>query len=332
MASNSTAEMAGRAERVIVISVMKSGTHLIQELMIALGYRIYGQSRVTPDIRPQLDRETRRRMIHMVYEPEVSEELEVGDEAVFQKASDEAWDALAWSWQARFGMPLENRYGREVLNSGLIQQALDRTVGSDFADTPAGVAWILTEFDVPKLDGHFLREWSQTGEPRIIFNYRDPRDVVLSAVNFLSGYTEKGYGNFAEFQIFNKILNALPTLDDKLIYALTDPFFPGCHAYEKALWLLAHPDVCKISFEELIGPQGGGSTDAQHAAIARVSRFLGVNSDAESVAPHLFRRDAFSFFKGQIGAWRGTFTPEHEKLFINRYGEMLATYGYKAAM
>lgn len=330
MSPKTASDAADRAERVIVVSVMKSGTHLIQELMVALGYGIYGQSRVTPDIRPALDDATRRRMIRMVHEPETAEKLlESGDESAFREAADEAWSALAWSWQAKFGMPLENRYGREVVNGRLVEQALRRTVDSDFADTPAGVAWVLTEFDVPKIDGHFLREWSETGEPRIIFNYRDPRDVLLSAVNFLSGYTKNGYGNFAEFKVFNRILSALPALGDKLTYAMTDPSFPGHDAYEKALWLLHHPGVCKVSFEELIGPQGGGSAETQRAAVSRVLRFLGVNEDPETIAPRLFRPDAFSFFKGQIGSWREAFTPEHEKLFMDRYGEMLTAYGYQ---
>ncbi|SFQ36140.1 hypothetical protein SAMN04489713_12880 [Actinomadura madurae] len=330
--SETVRDETDRAERVIVVSIMKSGTHLIQELMVALGYGVYGQSRVTPDIRPVLDDDTRRRLIRAVHEPADAERLASAGGQTFREASDEAWSALAWSWQAKFGMPLENRYGREIVNGPLVEQALHRTAGSDFAETPANVAWILTEFDVPKIDGHFLREWSETGRPRIIFNYRDPRDVLLSAVNFLAGRTKNGYGNFAEFKVFNRILRALPTLGDRLLYAMTDPSFPGHDAYEKALWLLHHPDVCKVSFEELVGPQGGGSAEAQREAVGRVLRFLGVDDTPENIAPHLFKPDAFSFYKGQIGSWRDAFTPEHEKLFADRYGEMLSAYGYLDAV
>ena len=332
MTAQLTRDTTEAAERVIVVSVMKSGTHLIQELMVARGYGIYGQSRVTPDIRPDPDEETRWRMIRMVHGSETAARVQAsGDAAAFRTASDEAWSALAWSWQSKFGMPLENRYGREVVNDHLVERALRRTAGSDFADTPAGVAWILTEFDLPKIDGHFLREWSETGEPRIIFNYRDPRDVLLSAVNFLAGNTRNGYGNFAEFKVFNRFLRSLPTLEEQLTYAITDPSFPGHDAFAKALWLLHHPDVCKVSFEQLIGPRGGGSAEAQREAVSRVLGFLGVREDPGTIAPNLFRTDAFSFFRGQIGSWRDAFTPEHEKLFADRYGEMLAAYGYADA-
>lgn len=308
---------------------MKAGTHLIQEMMVTLGYGIYGQTRVTPDIRPRLDRQTRLRIARMVYEPDVVAKLQAGEESAFLEATGRAWDALAWSWQIKFGMPLENRYGREVIDTELVRQAYRRTAGSDFADTPARTCWLFTEFAVDKIDGHFLEEWTRTGEPRILFNYRDPRDVVLSMVHFLSGETKRGFGNFSEFKIFNRILTSKSTLEERLTYALTDPSFPGYHAYEDALWLLNHPNVCKVSFEELVGREGGGSAEAQRAAVARICAFLDVDADPGKVAEKLFNRDAFSFFKGQIGGWREAFTPEHEKLFMDRLGHLLPHYGYE---
>lgn len=319
---------AAPAERVVAVSVMKAGTHLIQELMVTLGYGIYGQTRVTPDIRPRLDTETRLRIASMVYEPEVVAKLQAGEESVFIEETDRAWEALAWSWQIKFGMPLENRYGREVIDTELVRRAHRRTAGSDFADTPTRTCWLFTEFIVERIDGHFLEEWTRTGEPRILFNYRDPRDVILSMVHFLSGETKRGYGNFSEFKIFNRILTSKSTLEERLTYALTDPAFPGYRAFENGLWLLNHPSVCKVSFEELVGGDGGGSAAAQRAAVGRICEFLGVDADHGKVADKLFNRDAFSFFKGQIGGWRKAFTAEHEKLFTDRFGHLLAPYGY----
>lgn len=317
------------SDRVIVVSVMKAGTHLIQELMVALGYGIYGQSRVTPEIRPKFDERTRWRVAEQVYPPDELANLRGLGPDAFAKATDEAWDALAWSWQIKFGMPLENRYGREVIDADLVRAAARRTVGADFADTPAGVAWVITEFDLPKLDGHFLREWVETGEPKIIFNYRDPRDVVLSMVNFLSGRTSKGFGNFSEFAVVNQILASKPTLSEQLDYALSDPSFPGYAAFEKAYWLLNHPNVCKVTFEELVGARGGGSDEAQRQAVDRVTQFLGADPAKVELKNDLFNSDAFSFFKGQIGSWRGEFSAEQEKKLKDRLGDMLVGYGYE---
>ncbi len=320
--------MCPREERVIVISLMKSGTHLIQELMIALGYRIYGQSRIPSEIRPVLDADTRLRIMSMVYDKDTLDALKKADDSPFTAAADRAWEALGWAWQLRFGLPLENRYGIELTNTDLIQQALHRTSSSDFVDTPSGVCWILPELDIKKIDGRFLREWSRSGKPKIIFNYRDPRDVVLSMVNFLAGKTAQGIGNFSEFQVFSRILDSKPSLEAKLTYALTDRSFPCLNDFDRAFWLLQHPDVCKVSFEEIVGVEGGGSTELQRRAVARIIDFVGADITPESVMHRLFRRDAFSFFKGQIGSWRGVFTPDHRRLAAIRFGEMLPLYGY----
>lgn len=317
------------AERVMVVSLMKSGTHLIQELMVALGYGIYGQSRITDDIRPVLDSATKRRMARMVYDEKAYAEMAVRGPEVVDRAGEEAWEALGWAWQARLGLPLVNRYGLAMTNRGLVDQALRRTSTSSFADTPANVCWILPELDIKKVDGRFLREWVDTGSPRMILMYRDPRDVLLSMVNFLSGKTAQGYGNFSEFAVFNRILEGKCDLAAKLTYAMTDPAFPVNGDHQRALWLLNHPDVCKVSFEELVGSRGGGSDELQQKAVGRVLEFVGADLDAGQVAGRLYRQDSFSFYKGQIGSWREEFTAEHRELVADRFGEIIRLYGYE---
>lgn len=319
----------GRAERVILISLMKSGTHLLQELMVALGYGMYGQARIAPEIKPVLGTGERRRIAAMVYDAGTVAGLDTAAEADFIKATDEAWEALAWSWQIRFGMPLKTWYGMELVSSELIGQALRRSVGSDFAQTPPGVCWVFNEFDIKKVDGHFLHEWAGTGEPRIIFNYRDPRDMLLSMVNFLAGRTGKGFSNFDDFHVFSGILRSKADLNEQLTYALTDPSFPAVGDMQRMLWLLHHPNVCKVSFEELVGPPGGGTEQAREGALTRILQFLGATgSTPTDIAGRLFNKEAFSFYRGQIGGWREDFSAQHNKLAEARFGEALALYGY----
>ncbi|ALG13352.1 hypothetical protein AOZ06_46625 [Kibdelosporangium phytohabitans] len=307
---------------------MKSGTHLIQELLVAAGYGIYGQSRITDGIRPRFDRAAQARIVETVFDPVTVEKLSGADPATFSEAADEAWRALGWAWQTKFGMPLENRYGREVLDTDLIRETVQRTAAMDFAETPAGVAWILSEVELPRIDGRFLREWFTTGRPHMLFTYRDPRDVVLSMVNFLSGLTRQGYGTFSQFAVFHEILAAKPTLDERLTYALSDPAFPGFAEFQNSQWLLHHPRVCRATFEELIGERGGGSADRQLAAVTRILEFLDVDADPRLIADQLFNDSAFTFYKGRIGAWREVFTARHEALFNERFGHILTDYGY----
>lgn len=319
-----------RAERVILVSMMKSGTHLVNELMAALGYKMYGHVRVSPASRPDLDRSSRLRLASMVYGDEEASSLKAQPEQAFNNATDRAWEALAWSWQARFGIPLANLYSMELINTGLIRQAYRRTVGSSFASTPAGICWVVHEFDLQKIDGGFLREWADTGEPKIIFNYRDPRDTMISLINFICGHTKQGISSFSNLLTFRDILLAQPGLDERLTFALTDASFP-CQAadFMRMAWLLHHPSVCKVSFEELVGPEGGGSAEAQLQATTRLIDFLRVtDTPAEHVASTLYNRDAFSFYQGRIGAWRKVFTAEHCRMAEERFGKVLPLYGY----
>jgi hypothetical protein len=322
---------SGQAQRVIMVSLAKSGTHLLQELMLALGYKMFGSGvRLTPETVPVLDRETRWRIARMVYDKDTISELEGVDEARFILATDRAWDALGWSWHIRLAQPLATWYTLELVDTGFVAQTHQRVEGSDFADTPANVCWAFSQFDITQLDGHFLHEWSETGEPRILFNYRDPRDVTLSAVNFLSDKSGKGFSAYNDSRVFSEILQAKDSLEEKLTYALTDPSFPTQGDFHTMLWLLNHPNVCKTSFEELIGPQGGGSAEEQTQALKRVFEFLGVTDQKpEEVASKLFNRDSFSFYKGQIGGWREAFTTEHWRLANERFGDVLQLYGYE---
>jgi hypothetical protein len=317
-----------RAERVILISLMKSGTHLLQELMVALGYGMYGQARIPAEMKPAFGAGERRRIAELVYDAGTLTSLASATEAEFTEATDQAWEALAWSWQIRFGMPLKTWYGMELISRELIDRTLRRTVGSYFAQTPPGVCWVFNEFDIKKVDGHFLHEWADTGEPRIIFNYRDPRDMLLSMVNFLAGRTGRGFSNFDDFHVFSGILRAKPDLNEQLIYALTDRSFPAVGDMERMLWLLHHPNVCKVSFEELVGPPGGGTAEARQNALTRILAFLGVTQPPPGLADRLFNREAFSFYRGQIGGWREDFSAQHKKLAEDRFGEALSLYGY----
>jgi hypothetical protein len=327
------ATQPGQAQRVVIVSLMKSGTHLLQELMVALGYKMYGAGvRLRPEILPVLDDETRWRIARLAYDKQALSELETAGPEEFAAATDRAWDALGWSWHIRLAQPLVTWYSREMIDTGFIEQVHRRTVGSDFADTPAGVCWVVNQFDIRQLDGHFLREWSQTGEPKIIFNYRDPRDVLLSMVNFLADRTGKGFSNYNDFLVFSRILKSKVSLEDQLAYALTDPSFPAQRDLAHMIWLLNHPDVCKTSFEELIGPRGGGTAQAQARALSRVFEFLGVTStDPDDVSLGLFNPDVFSFYRGQVGGWREAFTPALERLAEDRLGDLLRLYGYHQA-
>jgi hypothetical protein len=151
--------------------------------------------------------------------------------------------------------------------------------------------------------------------------YRDPRDVLLSMVDFLVGSEPSQLGAFPDHHVYAAILRSVETVEERLTIALTDPAFPGVDAFVRAQWLLRHPRVCQVSFEELIGVSGGGSAARQSTAVARMASFLGVDADVRTIAGRIFNDKAHTFHRGQIGRWRYHFTSEHCRLFNDRFGQ-----------
>ncbi|WP_416970786.1 hypothetical protein [Streptomyces sp. 4F14] len=301
------------ASHALVVSLRKSGTHLLKELMTRSGYSLYGEVSAGPGELPEPAGDTLWRVLTMVYgEEELRRLTGSEDRTAVESAVAEAVDAFYGAWRVRLGIPWRGPAG-EAPPAELVARTLARGAAGRFADTPGGVCWFLHHLEPHQVDERFLRDWLDTGSPRILFNYRDPRDVLVSMVNFLSGESGRGVGHFTDHRLYRDILRTARNVGERLTIALTDPCFPGADAFERGLWLLRHPAVCKVSFEDLVGPRGGGSRERQRAA----------------VADQLFNDRAYSFHRGRIGAWREYFTPEHEELFEERYGAVLDAYGYR---
>jgi hypothetical protein len=88
-----------------------------------------------------------------------------------------------------------------------------------------------------------------------------------------------------------------------------------------------------VRFEDLVGPEGGGSEEAQRLAVGRVAKHLGVPVEERTiglVGEKLFGAGR-TFRRGQIGSWREEFTAEHERALEEAAGPLLAELGYQEA-
>lgn len=302
-----------RVPRAIVVSLRKSGTHLIKVAISAVGYSVTGQiaeSAAGPRQDHYLDQDTVHRIMRMVYlTDEIAEITSSTDQAVIAQAIQRGRDALMNSWRIRLGLPESTRLPDDDLVTQLTARMLTRGAARRFADTPPDLCWFLHQLDIAEVDHTFIREWMDSGEPRIILNYRDPRDTLLSMVNFLATRSAADLAGLPEHQLYGEIVKAIPTTELRLTFALRDPCFPGADSFARALWLRHHPRVCAVSFEDLVGPAGGGTVRAQTATIAKLIDFLGADQSPAKVGRRLFNPDSFTFHRGQIGAWREHFTP-----------------------
>lgn len=318
-----------KEERVVVISPQKSGTHLIQELMVHLGYGMCGDSRVTPDIEPQLSLDDKLKLRRFALSEEEQKYYERSSTHMRDSLDREAWLRVARSWQMRLSAPVENRYGTRTVHS--MERAYESTelMRMRFSDTPASICWIYHQLDFKTVDGLFIEEWCQTDRPKIILNIRDPRDVMVSFVNYLSGNTGRGFGNFAGYQVIARTFSSCKSFEEKLTYALEDVNFPGHGDLRDLYWLYKHPQVCTVRFEELVGPRGGGSREAQVAAIHRILKHLNIEDDPGSLAEKVYNPGAFTFYKGKRGSWRECYTAPQLELLEKRFGEVLDLFGYR---
>ncbi|WP_331875721.1 hypothetical protein [Longimicrobium sp.] len=174
----------------------------------------------------------------------------------------------------------------------------------------------------------FLSEWRRTGAPRMVYNYRDPRAQLVSMIRFLVE-SDDVFGEQGAVQVYRPILRSLGSMDRMLSFAISDREFPYREAYRQNKWLLYHPDVLKLRFEDLVGEEGGGSRAVQHAAVERWARFLAVDVPAEQLTASLFGGTR-TFHEGRTDSWRDAFQEHHLRAFEREFGDVLEDYGYAA--
>jgi hypothetical protein len=87
-----------------------------------------------------------------------------------------------------------------------------------------------------------------------------------------------------------------------------------------------------VKFEDLVGPKGGGSAEAQRRTVEQVARHVGLEPDERlmrTVEENIFG-ESKTFRKGQIGGWREEFSEEHARAAREIAGPLLVELGYEA--
>lgn len=184
---------------------------------------------------------------------------------------------------------------------------------------------------------YHYREWNHLKNQELLFkkkklfvNVRDPRDVCISSVYFFR-------------KELNKILGEGATFDERLAYVIETPivhsglhdFFGPQIFYQNIFYLIdtLHPTV--ISYEELVGPKGGGSLETQIEVIQKVGNRLGTFLTAEEAAAVGDRiyGGTLTFRDGHIGSWKKHFTPEIiEKFKQSTLNQALIRLGYEQTL
>ncbi len=170
---------------------------------------------------------------------------------------------------------------------------------------------------------------------RVVFISRDPRDVCVSFYHYMMRDPELGLYH-AYYQKLpddhSRLMTAIIGIEEaslgdrKIRWPSIDTSFR-----ERLSWL-THPRCCVVTFEELVGPNGGGDGELQRAAIRRIAEHIKVRltaRDVEYVARNVFSTQTRTFRRGQIGSWQQEMTAAHRATFKEIAGQLLVDLGYE---
>lgn len=159
------------------------------------------------------------------------------------------------------------------------------------------------------------------------FIYRDPRDVVVSHVFYVT--------QMEAHHVHHDYYKSLPDFNTRLNVSIlgrpdTEIEFPDIAGrFASYLNWLDHPEVMAIHFEDLILDRTAVLTRIMDHFLARAplpaTRQLILNALETSINPN----KSPTFRSGKTGEWRKYFTAEHKKIFKDVAGDLLMRLGYE---
>jgi sulfotransferase 6B1 len=159
----------------------------------------------------------------------------------------------------------------------------------------------------------------------VIFLVRDPRDLVVSQVNYVARRSDHRFGPlFAQRAGVRERLELAIQGDPE--HRLRSV---GARLRVYEGWLDSNALV--VRFEDLVGPHGGGDGDRQAEAVRGIYRHIGMSIEdalVSRICGRLFSSESPTFRKGSIGQWRELFDDDLEELFERNAGDATRAYGY----
>ena len=159
------------------------------------------------------------------------------------------------------------------------------------------------------------------GSPAI-FGYRHPYDILLSEAHWYSTTDLIGVKGY---------LAGLSS-DEVIVRLANDPWLFGSlrdRMAKFAAWL-SFPSVIPVSYEELVGPRGGGSAERQRALVWSLQLKLQVAGVPDEIAERLYNPRSETFRTGRAGDYRSSLPPEARRQLGLLAPDYLEVFGYFA--
>jgi hypothetical protein len=300
--------------RIVANSIPKSGTHLLDRLLVLLGFEMVDLG----GVRPHLAKSNYRF-------PLVNKRLKSilglrGPEDVMGIGPH-----LVEGGRFRPARRLLRGRGEKVTVGVVSPQPIGRRwLTRRLSKVPDGGFVSAHCIYTPQLADLFRQQGMST-----VCILRDPRDVAVSQMHYIkqleNHFAHEGY-------------MALPSDKERLLLAIRGGELGGRRLqslderYRQFLRWERDGGAAVAKFEDLVGTKGGGSAEAQRLAVERVAEHLGVGVDEatmRAVEEGLFGAGR-TFRKGQIGGWREEFSAEHARAVEEVLGPLLVELGYEA--
>jgi len=159
------------------------------------------------------------------------------------------------------------------------------------------------------------------------FIFRDPRDVVVSHVFYVTGIEPD--------HVHHDYYQSLPDFDARLKVSIlgradVDIEFPDIAGrFAPYLDWLDRPSVMKIHFEDLIHARTETLNHIIDHFLARVPLQATRELLLESLEASINPSKSPTFRSGKTGEWEKHFTQEHKKIFKDVAGDLLIRLGYE---
>lgn len=133
-----------------------------------------------------------------------------------------------------------------------------------------------------------------------LFMYRNPLDILVSEANY---YHKDGNTSFFGY-LNNK------SFQERLLTLIDDPWLLGSIRDRVSNYIpwLEFGNVIPVSFEEMIGPKGGGDIQDLTRLIWSIQLKLHIPGTPSQLGNKIYKEDSPTFHKGQIGRYLHEFT------------------------
>lgn len=173
----------------------------------------------------------------------------------------------------------------------------------------------------------------QTRKYKVLFLMRDPRDQLLSMYYYIRD--RHWVYNRLSMQTRFAGMSFDHQIDEMITGRQLGTCVPKVLIGWKMPWMFfTRPEVYTAHYENLVGPKGGGSREAQLAELAGIAQFLSLKVSPralEAIADVLYGKPGeATFHTGQIGGWKNAFTELHKDHFKEVFGDELILLGYES--